>query len=294
MPYSSASDAPSYVPKSKKKQWISVWNSAYERAKKDGKSNDDAESSAFAQANSVAGPNSSKKYAKLLQKSIESDAEEFAQAVIAALQKDWETLPVEIQTPLETAGTSGVGQGLLQLEFSSAGMIASANQVARAYAVDRAAELIGMKYDDEGNLITNPDAKWAISDTTRERIKQIIVESFEQDTPMSEIKDAIQEALAEESAGNGIFSEARAAMIARTEVMRAQVGGNFDVWVKSGIVKSIKWLTSEDERVCPVCEDNDQVVVEIGKPFPSGDLIPSAHPLCRCVAIVHEVAETSA
>src|SRR5262249_59505384 len=40
----------------KRKQWIEVWNSAYRKAKKDGKSDKEAESSAFAQANAVAGP----------------------------------------------------------------------------------------------------------------------------------------------------------------------------------------------------------------------------------------------
>jgi hypothetical protein len=54
MPYSSAADAPSYVPKAKRAQWIAVWNSAYQRALKAGKSQKDAEASAFAQANGVA------------------------------------------------------------------------------------------------------------------------------------------------------------------------------------------------------------------------------------------------
>lgn len=54
MPYSSAADAPSYVPKSKRAQWVAVWNSAHAKALKDGKSAKDAEASAFAQANGVA------------------------------------------------------------------------------------------------------------------------------------------------------------------------------------------------------------------------------------------------
>lgn len=57
MPYSSVADVPSYVPKGKRRQWLAVFNSAYKRAKKDGKSDKEAEQSAFAQANAVAGPN---------------------------------------------------------------------------------------------------------------------------------------------------------------------------------------------------------------------------------------------
>ena len=60
MPYASASDAPSYVPKSKRAQWVAVWNSAYRKAKSEGKSDKEAESSAFAQANGVTHPKSSK------------------------------------------------------------------------------------------------------------------------------------------------------------------------------------------------------------------------------------------
>ena len=62
MPYSKPSEAPSYVPKPKRRQWIAVWNSAYNAALKDGKSAKDAEAAAFAQANGVAGPNSADKF----------------------------------------------------------------------------------------------------------------------------------------------------------------------------------------------------------------------------------------
>lgn len=54
--YKSAADVPDYVPDDKKAQWKEVWNSAYAKALKDGKSKDEAEKSAFAQANGVAGP----------------------------------------------------------------------------------------------------------------------------------------------------------------------------------------------------------------------------------------------
>lgn len=61
MPYSSVEEVPDYVPKEKRPQWKEVWNSAYDAALKDGKTKEHAESSAFAQANGVAGPNSAKK-----------------------------------------------------------------------------------------------------------------------------------------------------------------------------------------------------------------------------------------
>lgn len=59
MPYSdTGSDVPSYVHGDKKRrQWAHVWNSAYQSAIDEGKSHSEAEQSAFAEANGVAGPN---------------------------------------------------------------------------------------------------------------------------------------------------------------------------------------------------------------------------------------------
>ena len=56
MPFSSTSELPSFVkkmPTKKQRQWMAVFNSAFAKAKKEGKSKKDAESSAFAQANGV-------------------------------------------------------------------------------------------------------------------------------------------------------------------------------------------------------------------------------------------------
>ena len=52
-PYKDVSEVPDSVPAGKKKQWMEVWNSVYDKAIKDGTSAKDAESSAFAQANGV-------------------------------------------------------------------------------------------------------------------------------------------------------------------------------------------------------------------------------------------------
>ncbi len=287
MPYSSESQVPAYVPKSRRRQWLHVFNSEWK--KHQGDSAAERERIAFSSANSIAGPHASKSYAKLLRKSLDDDVQAFADALIAALEKEWESLPLEIQPALESAMLSGIGQGALQIEFSTAGLISSANTTAENYARERAAEMVGMKRDVEGNLVQNPDAKWAISNTTRDRIREIVADSFTEDSPFEEIKTAIQEALADEAEGNGIFSEARAELISRTEISNAQAGGNFIVWRDSGLVKKIRWTTSEDENVCGICDENDGVEVELGQPFPSGDLFPGAHPRCRCVILVTQV-----
>lgn len=132
-----------------------------------------------------------------MHKAVDDDeARAFVEAVILAIENEWLNLPLEVQPGLESAMRSGIGHGFLQIEFSHEGLIAAANTVAEDYARDRAAELVGMTRDIEGNLIPNPDARWAISNTSRERIREIVTEAFTEETSLPEIKAAIQEALA--------------------------------------------------------------------------------------------------
>ena len=77
-----------------------------------------------------------------------------------------------------------------------------------------------------------------------------------------------------------MFGEIRAEMIAITEATRAFSEGNIQEWLASGVVDGIKWMTAEDELVCPICEPLD------GKEGSLTDgiegLKPPAHVRCRC------------
>src|SRR6202521_2234702 len=92
----------------------------------------------------------------------------------------------------------------------------------------------------------------------------------------------IQSALVDQAEGNGIFSEARADMIAATEISRAQVSGNYKVWKQSGVVLKLKWLISADHDEEDECDLNEDVEVKFGELFPSGNLHPPLHPHCKC------------
>ena len=74
-----------------------------------------------------------------------------------------------------------------------------------------------------------------------------------------------------------IFSDARARMIARTEVTRIYALGNAAAWQSAGIRK-VRWNTQRDERVCPICAPRD------GQLYQITDLgqFPPAHQNCRC------------
>ncbi len=216
------------------------------------------------------------------------DPEEIAGVIIEEVDTEFLNLPAEVRPALEQAILSGINNGILQLEIHDVSMIASANQIAAKYASERAAELVGMKYDNEGNLVENPNAEWAISDTTRDKIRRIVTQAFEGETNIKDVAAKIQTALQEDEAG--IFTDARATTIAQTEVANAQAEGNFGVWKESGLVETVKWTVSADDP-CDVCADNEDEEVEFGKEFDSGDIMPPAHPNCRCVLVAVKIKE---
>jgi SPP1 gp7 family putative phage head morphogenesis protein len=223
--------------------------------------------------------------------SDEFDPDTTAELIYDSISYEWEHVPSQVRPALEESMRSGIGRGIMQLDFADDSLIASANTIAENYARDRAAEMVGMAYDDDGKLVPNPDAKWQISETTRDKIRSIVADAFKQETDISKIADAIQAALRGEADDGGIFSPYRAEMIADTEVAQAQVQGNVAAWRESGLVTKVKWLTSEDPNVCEDCQDNDEQVVAFGKPFPDGSLFPPAHPTCRCSVMVAAVSE---
>jgi len=86
----------------------------------------------------------------------------------------------------------------------------------------------------------------------------------------------------------------RAETLARTETMRAASSGTLDEYDKAGVeaVTHTKWLTAQDDDVCPICqalEGKEFTTTEMretgfemeGVSF-TVNLMPPAHPNCRC------------
>ena len=216
--------------------------------------------------------------------------EEIADAIYVAMEADFLSLPSQIQGTIEGAVLAGVNDGIIQIEISDSGLLSAANDIASEYARARAAEMVGMKYDADGNLEPNPNAQWQISETTRLRIRDIVDTSFKSETKMGDVERSIQSALAEQAEGNGIFSESRAELIARTETSNALVQGNLAVWKKSGIVKTVAWMLSNDHEGPDECD-----VMAEGSPYPLTETplpIVDTHPNCACGLSVVEVYDT--
>jgi hypothetical protein len=106
------------------------------------------------------------------------------------------------------------------------------------------------------------------------------------DTTLTDIGNAIGEAIhlgldAKQSAKlitNHVASPARALSIAITEQNRAISQATVNRYKEAGLQQH-QWLVFQP---CAICATNANQIVNIGTPFPSGDLQPPAHPHCRC------------
>jgi len=216
--------------------------------------------------------------------------EQIVDAIMGSIQ--WNALPLEVQPAIQDAALEGASIGLDQAERAvqtgpltvtlspqpvrviASATISDVNQVAMDYAQNRGAELVGMKWVD-GKLVQNPNAAMAITDSTRNMLREILNDAFSHETPMSELVQKIRDA--------GVFSEQRAKLIASTEVKFAQARGNIEAWKKSGVVKEVEWVLSADHTEDDECDANaDAGPVAVGEAFPSGDVAPPEHPNCWC------------
>lgn len=117
-----------------------------------------------------------------------------------------------------------------------------------------------------------------VAETTRDEIRALVGRQAAEGWSIDELAEAMQQAGVTRSA-------ARATTIARTETTRAYSLGSLAAFEVSGQVDRVGWLTTQDEKTCPICEPLDGRIVAIGKPFDSGVYFPPAHPSCRCAIL---------
>lgn len=200
--------------------------------------------------------------------SSQSDIEELLQGIDFTA---WVGLAKIIEPMLETMWVDGANSALIQIgQDATAFNVVSDNAV--SYAQSRSAEMVGMKWVD-GELVTNPDASWAITDSTRDMIRGTIAEAQSEGWSTDQVATALQESYP--------FSTARAQNIARTETALADTQGNLAGWKASGVVQSKQWIVGQD--CCDLCEELDGIVVDLDEDFPNdGSDGPPLHTNCRC------------
>lgn len=165
---------------------------------------------------------------------------------------------------------------------STDALVDQVNDRAVAFAGQRAAELVGKRLLEDGTLVDNPNAKWAITDSTRDMIRTTIERGLKDNIGTRAIADNIQASTA--------FSKERAQNIASNEVANANEQSKLDGYrdaEKLGIVLKKIWLTAEDDDVDEeICQPNgDEGAIGINEDFQSGDSAPPGHNRCRCTVI---------
>jgi len=141
-------------------------------------------------------------------------------------------------------------------------------------ANNRAAELVGKRHSGSGELIDNPDAKFAIDETTRSALRDVIADGFRDNKTVDEIAADIMQSTA--------LSQERADLIARTEVYNINNSVALASIKQSGAAMLKQCNTSSDEP-CEGCLENESAgAIPLDDDFPSGDDGPTLHPRCSC------------
>jgi hypothetical protein len=155
------------------------------------------------------------------------------------------------------------------------GMTRQLDRRALSWAKERAAELVGRKILEDGSVIDNPNPIYSILETTRDLLRATVAEAVESGWGTKELTDAIE--------GSYAFSEARAEMIARTELAAAMTQGNVEAWRNSGQVTHKRSLLGQNEN-----HGDDDIAnaeegwIEFEEEFQSGHFAPPYHPNCCC------------
>ncbi len=144
---------------------------------------------------------------------------------------------------------------------------------------------IGIKFDTTNKAAISWAKKHAaelitdITETTRERIHDEVVDAFKEKISPAQLADLLETIIDDDD---------RATLIARNESMIAASNGQRQAWdqaVDKGLLEGDEkreWIITPDDRLCPICEELDGAVTDLGGNYPDGSDGPPAHVNCRC------------
>jgi len=208
-------------------------------------------------------------------KAIDPDLEDLVnQALLEINFNGWAVLYDDAQPVLEQIAKYSAARALAQVHITDKDITKMVDENAVAWSRFRAAQLVGMKVE-EGKLITNPDADWAITESTRDYLRGTVTEAVNDGWSTTMLEKEIMASVA--------FDKDRADMIARTEIAFSDVEGRLIGYKSSGVVTGKQSIMSDSHDDDDDCDENAAAgVIPIDDDFPSGDSGPPYHPRCEC------------
>ncbi len=109
-----------------------------------------------------------------------------------------------------------------------------------------------------------------ITDTTRTQTQKLVSDWVLSGQPLGVLETQLAP----------IFGDRRAEVISQTETTRVFAEGNREALESTGLVDEVMWMTSQDEKVCIVCEshDGEHIGIDDIDAYPPN----ASHPGCRC------------
>lgn len=178
---------------------------------------------------------------------------------------------------MSTSGTEAAAIAFeapaIAVSGSITGTFGQVNQAAVEYAADRAAEMVGMRWVN-GELVENPDARWTITESTRDWLRDVATQAFEEGLSAEQFARAVEASPA--------FSRKRAQMIAHTEVGNAAVASQLEVSVAAGATHKRTFLSADHDHddFCDAAADAGEVPID--HDYGGGLYAPLFHPRCKC------------
>lgn len=139
------------------------------------------------------------------------------------------------------------------------------------------------------------------NETTLDALKLVLEKGIEEGATMAQLTDLVASTYAD-------WNDWRAQAVAQTEVFRVANSASKDAWKETGVVKTIKWHTSDDELTCEFCAPLNGEIISIDSNFfAKGDKLtgadggeldlsyasvgsPPLHPNCRCTTAPEEIS----
>lgn len=161
--------------------------------------------------------------------------------------------------PMLAAFQRAAAMGLTQAGFGQdRAIVRQLDTKAREYANRRSAELVK-----------------DLANTTAEGLRAVITRGVEEGMSTDQLADAIDEL--------GAFGEARAEVIARTELAGAHVQGNVQGWRETGEVEKKVSILGDLHDIDDQCDDCAEAgAVDLDDEFAPGYDFPPYHPNCIC------------